>query len=278
MRNKNLNVNSVFFVLLFIAIIILSAQSIYAREAAFDDGGGEPPTSKSSYQKVLDSNEESVRKVLDLFNTNPSEYEIPPTAIPTQAEQGPTTTQPQYGPLPQGTTGLSQIIEKITSLIYSNCTTFGMGIVKKQNSYCVDSIKNLFPDTTGDEITRDLKTSANAFSHLQCVGCAVAMSNLNKTYYGGKGNAKQHVGQDVPGYTYYSSFSQETAYKVVPGSFFVIGNGTYGHIGTVTDINKDTAGKVISFRTQECSVKSLGHFEYGRNRTVSEVSGFQIPN
>lgn len=230
----------------------------------------ETDISKKLASNEIDHLKEPAIKLYE-FYSDFNKY-VPPTRAPSTTQSSLTPTSTVFDPNRRPTTEVSSLFEKVTQKIHASCTTFGKGVVRSNNSYCVEPIAPIV-GTEGNRTVAILKQSANAYYNLQCVGCAVAAAQANGAPYMGWGNAKQHANQLVLGYTFVPSPQAYADPSVlIPGSLFVMTGGAYGHIGMVTEVE----GK--AFYGFECNMQPgyVGHRE--RLRSIDSVAGFQIPN
>ncbi len=220
-----------------------------------------------TYRDPAETAKEPARALFDFLNEM-TNY-VPPTRTPTQTPEE-STPNPTSGVLPL--TEVSSLFEAVTQKIHNSCTTFGVGVVRRANNYCVEPIASIIGQT-GPKTVLQMKYSSNSFDYLQCVGCAIAAAKATGKPYFGWGNAKQHAGQLVAGYTYRSSIQiLQDPSQLKIGSLFVMTGGAYGHIGMVTEIDGSHG-----FRAFECNTQPgyVSHRE--KTRSFDSVAGFQIP-
>ena len=250
---------------LFLLLLAFTASATYSRAS----------NNESSVEKVKEPARNLFQFLNDIGSYVPADT---PTPLPNQPS--PYISGPTYGPAPAPiyNSDLANLMEAIKQKAHSNCTMLGKGIVSVLNSYCVDPIDTIPGIQNGQSTVNQLKYSADNYYYLQCVGCAVAMAQANGKPYLGWGNAKQHAGQFVFGYTYVPYTSPSSAYSVKPGSLFVMTGGTYGHIGMVSEIIYDENNKPHSFRGFECNYQANGYVSHEKTRSFDQVAGFQVPN
>lgn len=179
--------------------------------------------------------------------------------------------------------GELQFADNITKLIQDDCTNEGKGVVTKKNTLnsqtflkkptCITRASK--PLKNG---TEEINNSVSAFYYLQCVACARALSDARGRSYNGFGAAKQHIGQKVSGYTYFSNTSQNYD-QLTPGSIGIANEGTYGHIFYITDVIKSANGTPKAFKALECNWGALGLLRHDKTRPVEGyMAGWQRPN
>lgn len=253
-------------IVLFLFLLLLTSSATYSRAS----------NDTSSAEKVKQPARDIFNFLNDIGSYVPANT---PTSLPNQ-NPTPYISGPTYGPpnAPIYNSDFANLMEAIKQKAHSNCTMLGTGVVAKLNSYCVDPIDDISGIQNGQSVVTQLQYSANNYFYLQCVGCAVAMAQANGKPYMGWGNAKQHAGQSVFGYTYVPYTPSFTGYAVKPGSLFIMTGGTYGHIGMVSEIIYGENNKPHSFRGFECNFQRSGYVSHEKTWSFDQAAGFQVPN
>jgi hypothetical protein len=293
-------VNRVFLGLLI--LIILFHHRAPNAEAQFDgpmldsgDGYGVMPgknISPTSSAKFLKEAEKTINDI-QLFELNVSSESANrnnpiPTLTSTTIDPSSNNNQSALSPNLTPSYNLNflsepvsiQLVSKIADSITNSCTQFGAGVVKKSNVSCVNNISNLIIERRRSlDTINHLKTSATTFNTLQCVGCARAMTEAVGRPYLGYGDAKQHANQEVSNYRliYNGSLTPGQRAQIPPGSLFIQDSGTFGHIGMIVKVNKDSQNNATSFVVQECNWITPGLFKIGRAIPAEEIHSFQVP-
>jgi len=269
MRNKNLNVNSVFFAL---AILIFLSLFTIVFEAKAEEN--DPAIAAQNVgDKVSNMNStETLNQFLQIFSGSGIE-KANVSPFPTRTSQS-SVPSVIYEPIPANSS-VTETVDVITNIIHEHCVKFGKGVVKSQNSFCVEPIAKIIRGSNGANVVTDLKTSANLYKTLQCVGCATAFSNLIIPFHV-TGHAKDYLGKKIPGYRYIPNPKNATTFpdysQIKPGSLFIINKYTFGHIGVVAEV-KDSR----SFRAFECNFRAPGMASNDLIWSFNNVDGFQVP-
>jgi hypothetical protein len=189
-----------------------------------------------------------------------------------------------YTPPPNiASAGELQFADNIAKLIQDDCTNEGVGVVTKKNTVSSQMFLKKPSCITRSSVslkngTVEFTNSVTAFYYLQCVACARALAAARGRPYNGFGAAKEHIGQQVSGYTYFSNKSQNYN-QLVPGSVGIANEGTYGHIFYITDVIKNTNGTPKAFKALECNWGAQGLLRHDKTRPVDGyMSGWQRPN
>lgn len=172
--------------------------------------------------------------------------------------------------------------DQVTSIaaancFYSNPSTGGTlgGVVTVDNVSCLNNFSSIMSSVAIEKFKEFVTRSRTYFE--QCVICARGFAEARGRTYEGYGNAKEHAGQSVPGYTYYSNSSSNYSY-FVPGVLFISTSGTYGHIGNVTKVYYDSNNQIVGFKAFECNYGTNGLVSHGRNVPISSIAGWQKPD
>ena len=270
------------FIFIALTIFILSFNRVYALsdlpEPQIDSGVGYAVGKTPEKTGAKTGN-----KVLDLLFKPYSFYigeSNSPTSAPTPTAGATPIIQPVTPGLTPGesNTAEGQFADRIVQIVHANCKYGGRaGIVASGNVGCLSSLDGVINQNAISEF----RVSASSYQYLQCVGCARGMGDARNRPYNGYGNAKQHSGQRVSGYTYYAntinSYRENWA-NVTPGSMFILGIGAYGHIGYITEVYRDTDGRPTSFKAFECNYGGNGYVRHDKIWPMSTITGWQKPN
>ena len=167
----------------------------------------------------------------------------------------------------------SEYANVITNLAYQDCTSEGKGIMTEKNIIilprmngtpsCIRNIKEVMnPDGVSKIIN-----SVDAYYYIQCVACAHMMAAARGRPYNGGGNAKDHIGQQIAGYTYVPN-DPDNYDQLIPGSIGISNEGTYGHIYYITEVYKE----VDSYKALECNYGAKGYIRHDLTRTLDYKS------
>ncbi len=280
--------------------LIIPHYSIFAIEQydrmLIDDGGN---TSGGSITNDLNDDsqkqqESTLKKTLDkiyvFFGLNYRQNRRIITPVPTHVPAStpglspnpgqPTNPPAGYTPNLPATTGLTQLADRIVSTVRANCidSVMGVGSVSVRNAGCLDSLIGIINTAAVTELR--FTDREKQWTYLQCVACARAMSIArNKTFAKGADYAKNFKNVVTDGYKYYPNNAENVQQHLIPGSLGIYTGGSSGHIYYITEVKRDTTGKVDSVRAFECNYGPEGSVRHNVTRTIfdKELSGWQKP-
>ncbi len=193
--------------------------------------------------------------------------------------------------------GETQYADAVTKLIHKDCIYNGTnGVVTKLNTVLVDVFGNQNPELQASTVNKscltntskimnnnaikEIEGSVTSYFYLQCVACARAMGDARNRPFNGVGNAKNYIGQQVSGYSYFENTPLNYD-NLIPGSIGISNFGTYGHIFYITRVDRDETTRVVKgYKAFECNYGPQGYVRHDLTRAISDgkLTGWQRPN